>query len=76
MIDNLRNVAIPGTGVPLSVFSRSYWLALWYILFVVPFVCLCGAFNKVLKMDNYTIFNFFGLVADNYVEFLCHPDDW
>jgi hypothetical protein len=75
MIDNLSNVAIPGTGIPLSLFSRSYWVSLWYVMFVVPFVCWCGAINTVLK-SSYSIGSFFSQVCDMYIEYLYHPDDW
>ena len=32
LVDNLRNVAIPGTGIPLSLFVRSKILALGFVL--------------------------------------------
>ena len=75
MIDNLANVAIPGTGVPLSLFSRSYWVTLFYVMFIIPFICFCGAVNAVLK-DSYTMSTFTSLVTDTYIEYLYHPDDW
>eukprot|EP01035_Chromulina_nebulosa_P026428 gene26428-34595_t len=46
MIDNLKNVAIPGTGIPLSVFCYSYWTCLFVVLVINPIVCLLGAINK------------------------------
>lgn len=76
MIDNLGNVAIPGTGVPLSVFSRSYWLTLFYVMFLIPFICFCGAVNSVLKEREFTLLTFSSLVTECYIEFLYHPDDW
>lgn len=76
MIDNLANVAVPGTGVPLSIFSRSYYVTLFYVMFIVPFVCFCGAVNQVLVQKQYTLSTFTTLVTDTYIEFLFHPDDW
>eukprot|EP00605_Chrysophyceae_sp_TOSAG23-4_P001435 GSChrysophyteH1.ASY1.ANO1.1563.1 assembled CDS len=32
MLDNLRNVAIPGTGIPLSLFCHSWWLCFMFVL--------------------------------------------
>ena len=46
MIDNLRNVAIPGTGIPLSLFCYNYYVCLFFVLFIIPFICFCGAINK------------------------------
>ena len=47
MKDNLSNVAIPGTGIQLSVFCYSWHMCFLFVLFVNPLVCFCGAFNKV-----------------------------
>jgi len=47
MLDNLRNVAVPGTGVPLSVFCHSWWVCLFFVFFAVPTACFFGAVNKV-----------------------------
>ena len=43
---NLRNVAIPGTGVPLSLLARSKPLAYLFFVFAYPFVCAMAAANK------------------------------
>ncbi|KAF6251978.1 hypothetical protein COO60DRAFT_1628722 [Scenedesmus sp. NREL 46B-D3] len=40
---NLKNVAIPGTGVPLSVFCYSRATALLFVLLVNPIACLAAA---------------------------------
>ena len=39
MKKNLRDVAIPGTGLPLSVIARSKVLTLLLIIFVYPLIC-------------------------------------
>jgi len=49
MKDNLRNVAIPGTGIPLSIFCYQKVTAMWFVVCVLPFVCLMGAINKANK---------------------------
>lgn len=44
LINNLKNLAIPGTGVPLSIFCSNRFLALFLILFINPLVCLINSF--------------------------------
>lgn len=43
---NLSNVAVPGTGIPLSFFARNRLLAAVFLLFVVPVLCLVGAVRE------------------------------
>ena len=50
LIDNLRNVAIPGTGLPLSLFVRSQWTALCGLLGTVnPLVCFTASLHLWVK---------------------------
>jgi hypothetical protein len=46
LIDNLRNVAIPGTGVPLSIFARSKVVALGFLLTAYPAVSFAASIHK------------------------------
>jgi len=71
MLDNLRNVAVPGTGIPLSVFCHSWWVCLFFVLFTVPTICFFGACNKVRLHGG-------GVEAlmTHYKEHLLHPQDW
>ena len=78
MIDNLRNVAIPGTGIPLSIFCQHWILCLLFVTIVNPIICICGAINKV-RLDinrpanvEYTA----GKILAHYSKHLLHPDDW
>lgn len=77
MVSNLRNVAIPGTGIPLSVFCHNYYICLLLVLFGNPVVCFCGALNKCLKTEAQSIWK---VIADDfashYRKHLLHPDDW
>ena len=80
--DNLRNVAIPGTGIPLSVFCYEKYSALCFIMFVVPLVCLIAAFNKANK-DQEAMNpkqkdgkSYCDRVGAYYIQHLIHPDDW
>lgn len=45
LIDNLKNVALPGTGLPLSFFCTNYYLCLFFITIIYPLVSLVGAVN-------------------------------
>ena len=45
MIKNLRNVAIPGTGIPLSLLSRSKILCYCFLFVGYPIVALISAIN-------------------------------
>merc|ERR1719207_112612 len=40
MVKNLRNVAIPGTGIPLSWVAKSRIVSYWFLLFVYPVIAL------------------------------------
>lgn len=73
MLDNLRNVAIPGTGIPLSLFCYSWWMCLFFVLFANPLVCLLGAINKVRKAGGE---GGLAAVCEHYTEHLLHPMDW
>jgi hypothetical protein len=83
MLDNLRNVAIPGSGIPLSVFCHSYYVCMWFVVFANPFVCFLGAVNKCRR--DYAAaaaaaaprwLSFAENLADHYEKHLLHPDDW
>ncbi|KAJ8598603.1 hypothetical protein CTAYLR_001703 [Chrysophaeum taylorii] len=41
--DNFRNVAIPGTGIPLSVLATHKAVAVGFLVFFYPAICLCAA---------------------------------
>jgi hypothetical protein len=76
MIDNLRNVGIPGTGVPLSIFCYSYWTCLAYVAVMNPLVCLAGAINKTRNERFESVQASVKSVAAHFTKHLLHPDDW
>jgi len=45
MIKNLRNVAVPGTGIPLSIFCYFRFVCVLCILFVYPLLAIISAMN-------------------------------
>jgi len=68
MLTNLRNVAIPGTGIPLSLLVRSKILSFLFLLVGYPLVCVVAGLRK----------GGFGLkgATKAYCEQLLCPQDW
>ena len=76
---NLRNVAIPGTGIPLSLFALNKLFAWLFILLCVPVVYLTAAIYQVLFVESVpdsSWYNKFCSVLDNFSRELLHPSDW
>ena len=51
LLANLKNVALPGTGIPLSVFCYNYYIALIFIFIGIPFYCFVSAIYTVLLTE-------------------------
>lgn len=49
MSKNLRNVAIPGTGIPLSLYCSFKAMTYFFILVINPALCLMAAINLQRK---------------------------
>ena len=75
MIDNLQNVAIPGTGIPLSYFCYNKYICLLFVLFINPFICFMAAINKSYIISTNTN-EFILKIYEYYTQHLLHPDDW
>lgn len=67
MIKNLRNVALPGTGLPLSFVAKSKIATYAFILFINPFVCFIASYVGSRNMAEWD---------KMYKEFLLQPRDW
>lgn len=67
MIKNLRNVAVPGTGIPLSLFCYFQTTCLLSILFIYPIVALFSSFNVGGRVEE---------VSAAFCEQLLCPKDW
>lgn len=67
---NLRNVAVPGTGIPLSVFAKHVWLA-WFAILVFNPVC-CFAFALYIARTKGDL----SVAARIFRECLLVPQDW
>lgn len=70
LVDNLRNVAIPGTGLPLSIFASSRVVALGFLLTAYPAVSLVASVHKWFKSK------FKSSISEEYATRLLAPDDW
>jgi hypothetical protein len=70
MRKNLRNVAVPGTGLPLSMFCYSATLFRLVLVGVYPTVCLGAAFIR--RKREATAAD----VAEAFKRHLTEPTDW
>jgi hypothetical protein len=70
LIDNLRNVAIPGTGIPLSLVARSKTLGCLFLMTAYPAVSYVAAIHK------WFMTKFQSSISEEYATRLLAPDDW
>jgi len=70
MRKNLRNVAVPGTGLPLSTLCYSATLFRLVLLVVYPAVCLAAAIIR--RKPEATVAD----VAEGFKQHLTEPTDW
>ena len=69
---NLSNVAIPGTGVPLSFFVRNKSFLLLFLFVVNPIVCCMSALNLLLVKRTHDVSS----AGKDFSETLLCPSDW
>mmetsp|Transcript_3292 Transcript_3292/g.7236 ORF Transcript_3292/g.7236 Transcript_3292/m.7236 type:complete len:447 (-) Transcript_3292:763-2103(-) len=70
LVDNLRNVAIPGTGIPLSIVAQNRYLGLLFLMTAYPAVSYVSAIHKWLKSGLKSS------ISEEYATRLLAPDDW
>jgi hypothetical protein len=70
MRKNLRNVAVPGTGLPLSTLCYSATLFRLVLLVVYPAVCICAAIIRRKPAASAAD------VAKGFRKHLTEPTDW
>lgn len=68
LLDNLRNVAIPGTGIPLSWFVGNKLTALGLVLGVNPIVCFMASLHNWWQTGQ--------SISKEYAIRLLAPNDW
>lgn len=70
LVDNFCNVAIPGTGLPLSMFVRSKIVALGFVLTASPLCSMLASLHLWVKSG------FKSNISKEYANRLLAPDDW
>ena len=80
-MQNLRNVAIPGTGIPLSWVARFRPVAFAFVVAGIPLVCVVAALRLAAEPEDRATHP--GLVwpsaakfAEKFYECLLNPRDW
>eukprot|EP00401_Gymnodinium_catenatum_P027258 CAMPEP_0117495406 /NCGR_PEP_ID=MMETSP0784-20121206/20114_1 /TAXON_ID=39447 /ORGANISM="" /LENGTH=471 /DNA_ID=CAMNT_0005290323 /DNA_START=54 /DNA_END=1470 /DNA_ORIENTATION=+ len=76
IIDNYRNVAVPGTGIPLSLFARNRIVAAFYLVAVYPVLCFFASFHHAWKLSKNKSMPFPARWAAAFREQLLEPQDW
>jgi len=66
---NLRNVAVPKTGIPLSIFAQHKLLAYVFLFFISPIYALIAAFHIGGIKNMKTVF-------EEYEKQFLTPTDW
>jgi len=69
--DNFRNVAIPGTGIPLSVLAVNKTLTTVFLIVGYPLVCFAASVAHARRASSGTT-----TIAAAYREQLLAPRDW
>jgi len=72
LADNLRNVAIPGTGMPLSYLAQFRFVATLFYAFTNPCLCALAALNDARMRGNFWPSG----VAACFREHLLEPQNW
>lgn len=70
LVDNLCNVAIPGTGIPLSIVARSRLVSLVFLVTAYPAVSFMAALHKWFMTRGKAN------ISEEYATRLLAPDDW
>lgn len=80
MKDNLRNVCIPYTGIPLSLFCYHWILAYIFVALIYPCICLVKAWYFHLKdrfhASGSNVPSSLHQFEKNFLDSLLHPSDW
>lgn len=71
---NLRNVAIPGTGIPLSVFASNKLFGYCFLFIGYPLACVLSAFNAMYVEE--CIKGKEGSFSQYFHTQLLEPEDW
>jgi len=76
LLKNLRNVAVPGTGIPLHIFAMARPLAYLFVFVLYPIFAFISAVHRAVKVSavkDVTKAQFF---CQFFQEQLLAPEDW
>merc|ERR1712203_455037 len=76
ILANYKNVAIPGTGLPLSIPARFQIFAAFFMIFVYPILCFFAGFHNALRLQDDRSTPFATRWARAYHQQLLEPQDW
>lgn len=76
ILANYKNVAVPGTGIPLSMFASHWMVATWFLVFLYPILCLCAALHHALYLAPSSQASLVVRWASAYHQQLLEPQDW
>jgi hypothetical protein len=80
MKDNLKNVSVPGTGIPLSLFVFNKLLLYFFLLILVPIFCLFGAINQTyqdfLVVNDHNKFHWSEILFRHFYDNLLTSNNW
>lgn len=77
LINNLRDVAVPGTGISLKWFCYFKWTAQFYLVVLYPGVCFVGALNEWFKrLHSPTEEAPYQPLSEAFREMLVAPQHW
>lgn len=76
LVKNLRNVAIPGTGLPLSIVSYSRLILFPFLVFVYPWLCAIGAFLELNKEYSHQTGSTPERFLRTFEQVLVNPQNW
>merc|ERR1712190_16277 len=73
---NYSNVAVPGTGIPLSIGARFQIVARLFLILLYPMLCLFAALHNALYLQDDKNTPLATRWARAYHEQLLEPQDW
>lgn len=72
LVKNLRNVAVPGTGIPLSVFASSKLTAILFVWIVMPVLAFASSVFICIRNNSLRLQEF----SREFRKCLLEPEDW
>ena len=74
--DNLRNVAIPRTGIPLSIFVLNRLFAVFFLIIIYPLIALMASLHLWLHSTAKKEESSLNVMSEEFKIRLLAPNDW